>query len=311
MTEEPLAFVEEDYEEAVFEAQTIEGDNLVMGAGWRLAESLVVLRNECNAKAPYRKKGSDGTIGNTAHAANASRHNPNNSGVVCALDITHDPANGMDTYKMFDIIRKNPHPNCEYVVSNKRIASRGRNWEVRAYTGQNPHIQHIHVGVGVGPDSEPRQPYDDKNPWGIASLPTPSNDYLKKGSKGQRVKELQTKLASMGWTVTADGIFGDRTDALVRSFQGSKGLPVDGIVGPNTIAAFSKTDRVLKTGLKGVDVVWVQRILSRVLKISIKPDGDFGKNTEKAVIAFQKKNKMVGDGIVGPNTWYQLRRQSN
>lgn len=35
-------------------------------------------------------------------------------------------------------------------------------------------------------------------------------------------------------------------------------------------------------------------------------DGKFGKNTEDAVVAFQKKNGLVADGIVGDNTWSAL-----
>ena len=35
-------------------------------------------------------------------------------------------------------------------------------------------------------------------------------------------------------------------------------------------------------------------------------DGKFGKDTEDAVVAFQKKNGLVADGIVGDNTWSAL-----
>ena len=134
---------------------------------------------------------------------------------------------------------------------------------------------------------------------------------LKKGSRGDDVKDLQQKLKNLGWTLEVDGIFGDRTDAIVRSFQGSKGIDVDGIVGPQTRAAFSVADRVLKRGMKGRDAVWVQRILNRVLKANLEIDGIFGKNTESAVKTFQQNNKLEVDGIVGKNTWLMLRRLSN
>jgi len=52
---------------------------------------------------------------------------------------------------------------------------------------------------------------------------------LKKGSKGPEVKELQKFLG-----VTADGIFGAHTEALVMAYQEKEGLMPDGIVGPNT-----------------------------------------------------------------------------
>ena len=52
---------------------------------------------------------------------------------------------------------------------------------------------------------------------------------LKKGSKGNDVKELQKKLR-----VSADGIFGTNTKNAVKKFQKSNKLTQDGKVGKNT-----------------------------------------------------------------------------
>ena len=52
---------------------------------------------------------------------------------------------------------------------------------------------------------------------------------LKKGSKGNDVKELQKKLK-----VSADGIFGTNTKNAVKKFQKSNKLTQDGKVGKNT-----------------------------------------------------------------------------
>ncbi len=49
---------------------------------------------------------------------------------------------------------------------------------------------------------------------------------LKKGSSGEDVKKLQTKLG-----LTADGIFGAGTEAKVKEWQAKNGLTADGIVG--------------------------------------------------------------------------------
>lgn len=37
-------------------------------------------------------------------------------------------------------------------------------------------------------------------------------------------------------------------------------------------------------------------------------DGKIGKGTKKAIIAFQKENNLVADGVVGKNTWMKLKR---
>lgn len=138
-----------------------------MAAAWRLALSLVTLRNEINAAAPRRSRGSDGSIGNLEHQARCSRHNPNRDGVVTAIDVTHDPAGGMDVHALADRLVADPHPQLAYVISRGRIASRATGWRWHAYTGSNPHNVHAHFAVGTGPDCDPVGPYDSTAPWGL------------------------------------------------------------------------------------------------------------------------------------------------
>ena len=58
---------------------------------------------------------------------------------------------------------------------------------------------------------------------------------LRRGMRGEDVRELQNKLASLGYDVgPVDGIFGPRTERAVIEFQKNNGLKVDGIVGPQT-----------------------------------------------------------------------------
>ncbi|MGF1934256.1 MAG: peptidoglycan-binding protein [Nostoc sp. ChiQUE02] len=56
---------------------------------------------------------------------------------------------------------------------------------------------------------------------------------LTRGSRGQLVRDVQTALGNL----RVDGIYGQETVNQVRSFQASKGLLVDGTVGPETRAA--------------------------------------------------------------------------
>lgn len=59
---------------------------------------------------------------------------------------------------------------------------------------------------------------------------------LKSGSRNEYVKLLQSFLGLVygHFEVEVDSIYGERTKAAVRAFQGEMGLDVDGIVGPKT-----------------------------------------------------------------------------
>lgn len=58
------------------------------------------------------------------------------------------------------------------------------------------------------------------------------------GSSGSEVTNIQTRLKNWGYyNGSIDGIYGSRTMAAVRSFQSKNGLNVDGVAGPQTLAA--------------------------------------------------------------------------
>ena len=63
---------------------------------------------------------------------------------------------------------------------------------------------------------------------------------LRKGSRGDEVKEVQGLLNDKGYgQIGVDGIFGRGTEKAVKRFQAASGLPADGIVGPNTMKVLS------------------------------------------------------------------------
>ena len=68
-----------------------------------------------------------------------------------------------------------------------------------------------------------------------ASAFTYTSGLIKVGSRGAQVSELQTCMNALGHsTGVVDGIFGTNTKAGVMSFQASKGVAADGVIGPVT-----------------------------------------------------------------------------
>jgi len=137
---------------------------------WRVADSLLKLREQVNAKFPSRSKASDGTIGDEAHASRASDHNPwikdGKVGVVSGMDITHDPKNGVDSEKLAEQLRLSRDPRIKYIISNRKICSSEVSpWQWRKYSGSNPHNHHVHISV-----KSDKAHYDDKAPWEIPML---------------------------------------------------------------------------------------------------------------------------------------------
>jgi peptidoglycan hydrolase-like protein with peptidoglycan-binding domain len=58
---------------------------------------------------------------------------------------------------------------------------------------------------------------------------------LKKGSQGDDVKQLQSKLTGLGFAIDSDGIFGEKTHNAVITLQTVFGYDQDGMAGPATL----------------------------------------------------------------------------
>ncbi|HEV7255738.1 MAG TPA: peptidoglycan-binding domain-containing protein [Mesorhizobium sp.] len=208
---------------------------------WRLARSLETLRAQINALSPNRSKVSDGTIGDTAHSSRKSEHNPDSKGRVRALDLTHDPAHGVDGRKLADALLASRDPRILYIISNGEIVSGAggpKPWAWRPYQGKNPHRHHVHISAVDGAAA------DDTSPWQISldvpalaaarPIEVPRNPVLVIGNKGPDVERLQRLLSAIGHEVVPDAHFGPRTEAAVKAFQRARKLVVDGSVGPQT-----------------------------------------------------------------------------
>jgi hypothetical protein len=141
-----------------------------MAAPWRLATSLVCLRAFLDSMAPKRSKASDGSIGDQAHRSRASDHNPNDKGVVCAIDVTSDPEGGCDGRALAEFLKTGRDARIKYVIHQGRMfssyAAHGvPPWTWRKYTGSNPHNVHVHISVNA--DSA-----DNAAPWKLGQLVT-------------------------------------------------------------------------------------------------------------------------------------------
>lgn len=120
----------------------------------RLVAGGVTLRDQINKRWPKRDKRSDGWIGDKAHAARTSHHNPDARGLVHALDIDKDLdpkdpsaaqrlANQIVAYAASGLPGSN---RIKYVVYNDQIASgtyEASKWKWRG-SGYG-HMHHIHV----------------------------------------------------------------------------------------------------------------------------------------------------------------------
>ena len=134
---------------------------------WRVAKSLLHLRDQVNLAAPTRSKRNDGTIGDAAHAARTSDHNPwvedNGVGVVTAMDITNDPKSGVVSREIAEALVKSRDKRIKYIISNREIVSATvAAWQWRPYSGENPHTEHVHVSV-----SPVKRLYDDLSDWAL------------------------------------------------------------------------------------------------------------------------------------------------
>lgn len=109
---------------------------------WRLNPALTRFREAVNAAYPNRDKTSDGTIGDTAHQATFSDHNPDPDGSIDAWDMDVD-LNGEPGVEHLKQVFE-AHESSRYWIHNRTIASRDNDWRRFPYTGPNPHDKHVH-----------------------------------------------------------------------------------------------------------------------------------------------------------------------
>ncbi|MGI9665513.1 MAG: peptidoglycan-binding protein [Acidimicrobiia bacterium] len=156
------------------------------------------------------------------------------------------------------------------------------------------------------------------------------------------VESLQTVLAELGYyTDLIDGIPGSRSIEALTAFQAATDLPETGELDgttferlistyrtevtqahlgaaaesgrggdvpavPRTVPEGASPDEYLQQGDDGPEV---QQVQNRLIELGYRPgtpDGEFGAATASAVMAFQKREGLQRDAIVGPDVYDRL-----
>jgi len=200
---------------------------------WHLAPSLARLRDEVDSKWPNRSKASDGTIGDAAHSARVSQHNPNERGSVNAIDITND---GIDPDALIGAALR--HPSTWYVISRGFIYSRTYGFAKRPYTGANRHDHHVHISI-LGTVAAEQSDVAWFRPRDSFPLPaghafgTPESSTVHDGTSNPD-DELNVKRIQKRLRIATTGRFGTVTRVKVANWQLWKRMRPTGRVGATT-----------------------------------------------------------------------------
>ena len=157
--------------------------------------------------------------------------------------------------------------------------------------------------------------------------PSTASKYDRHGLTYSEVKSVQKALNDhFGAGLTVDGSYGPATLAAVKAAQRTLKVTADGIWGDATQAAYDRWKDAkrkpvkssapkLRNGSKGTAVIHLQAGLLRVFPTYAGPikrtggaDGKFGDGTEQVVREFQRRSGLTPDGVVGPKTWAKLGR---
>lgn len=206
---------------------------------WVLTRGLTTWRNEINTVFPGRDKTTDGSVGNLAHQAGISGHNPDRTGrpeyadgdtrdEVRAIDVDKDlvPGSGVDWMArvvqfVVEKARRGEYVPFRYVIykpagGRSTIWHRSYGWAARAYTGANAHSEHAHFS---GDYSEKADEWTGS--LGLAAI--------RAGSSGEGIDELLIKQGDSGEAVRF-------WQYLLNRLEGAE-LKIDGDYGPVVAAA--------------------------------------------------------------------------
>lgn len=251
-----------------------------------LAPSLKTFRASVDQEFPDRDKSSDGWLGDAAHAARASEHNPcwlctgYQYGIVRAIDVDIDDNDAGRDLRREILNSVIGHPAVWYVISNGIIYSRTYGWEARKYNGPNGHFKHVHISINKNERSAKdlslklKALGQPKPPTGTTpSKPTRDLEISmwcierlaqkRLGLSGECLVDAQIVMNIAAyfnpqmvqttrpyfWAKCAEGNWqeaGRMLEYAVKVIQAATGLSQDGILGPKTAAALEKRGYTVK-----------------------------------------------------------------
>lgn len=153
-------------------------------------------------------------IGDDAHQAGPSDHNPEEDGSVDAIDLminsafTTAEANGL-----VDVLTTVRDARLSYIIWRARIWNRRQGW--RPYAGRNPHDDHVHISR-----NDVNEP--SRAPWTIRR-PTREITYMQLDVTLPALREGDDDAALPGYN-------------MIGRIQAIVGAERDGVWGPNTTA---------------------------------------------------------------------------
>jgi peptidoglycan hydrolase-like protein with peptidoglycan-binding domain len=176
--------------------------------------------------------------------------------------------------------------------------------------------------------SNPVKPVN-KDPYPLLKIGDGMNDN-KLHSDIKRLQTLLKKHHFLPENVSTDGVFWRETESAVKTFQKSKNLVADGVVGKKTWLFLEKEPVIpdvssymtkypplkLRDGIDTPNLQNAVKELQSLLKQwnflhqNTVIDGLFWKTTEEGVKAFQKSQNLLANGIVEKETWECLQNYS-
>jgi hypothetical protein len=142
---------------------------------WQLTVGLQHLRNQVDYFFPGRDKTSDGTIGDKAHQAETSGHNPDDTAgskaewnqdpdstpEVRAWDMDNNLQPGFDCQVFVNhIVGLKPSSVLRYVIYNRKIYEASNGWKAAAYDGPSPHTEHVHFSGAYSQAADGNNTFD-------------------------------------------------------------------------------------------------------------------------------------------------------